>query len=474
MINFSKAGILLIIQIFCYSLYGQNVEISGNAPAYRGERIEFFLLPNPVIHIDEPVGECFVDNKGNFFCELNIEKTCRVYVPLGIYRGYFYIIPGNRYVLSIPPPKKKTIEQELNPYFREIVIHLGIINEDKMGLNYLVQQFDDLFYPLLNDAAINAYMHKTSDYDSLIIKLNSLDDRITVPFYNNYKKYNIELLKMVSSGFSTKQRKLFSSAGLSLDYNNPSCIALVNQVFNNYFSELARTKDGRRIYTYINRDRNYFSLLELVKDDLSASNDSLPELVILKSIHEGFYQERFSNKGLFEILDSLRVSTKIYAHKIYAKQIREDVTRLMKGFPAPDFALENTADSITELSKLKGKYVYLGFCSARSYPCMKQFRLLNELLKKFKKDLAIIIVMADNDISIVKKFAQDYGFEGIVLIAGTRDDILKQYKIKSYPTYYLIDPDGIFLLSSVPTPEENFESVFRKILDIQYLVPSAR
>lgn len=464
MIKFRKAGILLIIQILCFSLYGQNVEISGNAPAYKGGKIEFFLSPNPIIHIDKPVGECFVNSEGDFFCELSIEKTCRVYVPLGVYRGYFYVIPGNRYDLSLPPPKKKTIEQELNPYFREIIIHLGIRNEDKTGLNYLVKKFDDLFYPLLNDAAINAYIHKTSDYNSVIDKLNNLDDSTAVPFYYNYKKYNIELLKIISSGFSTKQRKLFSSAGLSLDYNNPSCVALIDQVFNNYFSNLARTKEGKWIYTYINRDRSYFSLLKLVKNDLLASNDSLPELVILKSIFEGFYLEKFSNRGLFEILDSLQVSTKIVAHRIIAKQIREDVTRLMKGFPAPDFALENTADSITELNAFIGKYVYLGFCSARSYPCMRQFRLLNELLKKFNENLAIVIVMVDNDISVVKNFAQDYGFEGIVLIAGTRNDLLKQYKIKSYPTYYLIDPDGIFLLSSVPTPEGNFESIFQNIL----------
>jgi len=464
MIKFRKAGILLIIQAFCFSLYGQNVKISGNAPAYKGEKIEFFLSPNPVIHVDEPAGKCFVDSEGDFFCELNIEKTCKVHVPLEIYRGYFYAIPGNQYDLSLPPPKKKTIEQELNPYFKENIIHLGILNEDNTGLNYLVQQFDNLFYPMLNDAAINAYIHKASDYNSLIDKLNNLDDSTAVPFYYCYKEYNIELLKIISSGFSKEHKKLFSSAGLSLDYNNPSCVALINQVFNNYFSNLARTKEGKNIYTYINRDRNYFSLLELVKNDLSASNDSLPEFVILKSIFEGFYQEKFSNKGLFEILDSLQVSTKIVAHRIFAKQIREDVTRLIKGFPAPEFALENTADTITELNAFKGKYVYLGFCSARSYPCMKQFRLLNELLKKFKKNLVIVIVMVDNDISVVKKFSQDYGFEGIVLIAGTRNDLLKQYKIKSYPTYYLIDPDGIFLLSSVPTPEENFESVFRNIL----------
>ena len=467
MIKFRKAGILLIIQILCFSLYGQDVTISGNAPAYRGEKIEFFLSPNPVIQIDEPVGECFVDSAGDFFCELCIEKTCRVYVPLGIYRGYFYVIPGNRYDLSLPPPKKKTIEQELNPYFKENLIHMGVLNEDKKGLNFLIQEFDELFYPLLNDAAINAYIHKTSDYNSIIDTLNSLDDSAAVPFYYSYKKYNIELVKIISSGFSKEHKKLFSSAGLSLDYNNPSCVALINQVFNNYFSILARTKEGKRIYTCINRDRDYFSLLELVKNDLSASSDSLPELVILKSIFEGFYQGKFSNTGLFEILDSLRVSTKIVAHRIFAKQIREDVTRLMKGFPAPDFALENTADSITELNALKGKYVYLGFCSARSYPCMRQFRLLNELLKKFKNNLVIVIVMVDNDISVVKKFAKDYGFEGIVLIAGTRNDLLKQYKIKSYPTYYLINPDGNFLLSSAPTPEENFESIFRKILSLE-------
>ena len=464
MIEFRKAGILLIIQILCFSLYGQNVEISGNAPAYAGEKIEFFLSPNPVIHIDEPAGECFVDDEGNFFCELNIEKTCRVFVPLGIYRGFFYAIPGNRYDLSLPPLKKKTGAQELNPYFREIIIHLGVLNEDKMGLNYLVHKFDDLFYPLLEDAAINAYIHKTSDYNSLIDRLNNLDDSTAVPFYDNYKRYNIELLKIISSGFSKEHKKLFSSARLSLDYNNPSCIALINQVFNNYFSNLGRTKEGNKIYTYINRDRNYLSLLEIVKNDLSASNDSLPELVILKSIFEGFYQKKFSNKGLLEILDSLQVSTKIFEHRIFAKQIREDVTRLMKGFPAPDFTLENSADSITELNALKGKYVYLCFCSTRSYPCMNHFIMLGDLLKKFNEKLAIVIVMADNDNSIVKKFAQDYGFEGIVLIAGTRNDLLKQYKIKAYPTYYLIDPDGNFLLSPAPSPAENFESVFRNIL----------
>ena len=464
MIKFRKAEILLIIQVLCFSLYGQNAEIYGNAPAYKGEKFEFFLSSNPVIHIDEPVGECFVDTAGNFFCELNIEKTCRVYVPLGIFRGYLYVIPGNRYDLSLPPPKNKTIEQELNPYFREFIIHLGILNEDKTGLNYLVKKFDDLFYPMLNDAAINAYIHKTSDYNSLMDKLNSLDDSTAVAFYYNYKKYNTELLKIISSGFSNEHKKLFSSAGLSLDYNNPSCIALTNQVFNNYFSNLARTKEGKKIYTYINRNRNYFNLLELVKNDLSTSNDSLPELVILKSIFEGFYQEKFSNTGLFEILDSLRANTKIVAHRIFAEQIREDVTRLMKGFPAPDFALENTADSITELNALKGKYIYLGFCSARSYPCMKQFRLLNELMKKFSENLTIVIVMADNDISIVKKFAQDYGFEGEVLIAETSKQILKQYKIKSYPTYYLIDREGNLLLSPAPSPEENLESVFMKII----------
>jgi len=73
-IKIRNAGILLIIQVLFFSLYGQNVEISGNAPAYKGEKIEFFLSPNPIIHVDEPVGECLVDSEGDFFCKLNIKK----------------------------------------------------------------------------------------------------------------------------------------------------------------------------------------------------------------------------------------------------------------------------------------------------------------------------------------------------------------------------------------------------------------
>lgn len=464
MIKVRKTGIVLIIQIFCFSLFGQNVKIYGNAPAYAGEEIEFFVSPNPVTRFEESAGKCNVDNNGNFNCELNIKKTCRIDIPLGIYRGYFYARPGNRYELALPLPKKKTEEQKLNPYFSETDIHLGILNEDKKGLNYLVRKFDETFRPLLNVAAIKAYTHKSADYISFIDKLNKLEDSTSNIFYNNYKKYSIKLLQMVSSGYSSKKRNLFSFAGLPLDYNNPSFITLFNQVFHQYFSSLGRSKNGQRIYTDINRTRNYTGLLETVKNDLTFANDSLPELVILKNIYDGFYQEEFSNEGLLAILDSLRSDTKISEHKFFAEQIREEVTRLMKGFPAPGFALPNITDSIIELKTLKGKYVYLCFCSARSYPCMEQISLLSDLLKKYSEKLSIVIVMADSDYSVVKKFAQNYGFEGIVLIAGTRNDLFKQYKIKAYPTYYLIDPDGNFVLSPAPSPIENFESGFRNIL----------
>ena len=46
---------------------------------------------------------------------------------------------------------------------------------------------------------------------------------------------------------------------------------------------------------------------------------------------------------------------------------------------------------------------------------------------------------------------------------GTYPDIIKEYDIRGYPTYFLIDKDGKLLLSPAPSPFENMEL---KLFDI--------
>lgn len=464
-INYRLTIIFILIHLLFASVSAQKkVHVYGNAPSYSGEKITFLIKYNPVINIDSVVGECIIDEEGDFLCNINVKNSRKIIVPLGQFKGYFYGIPGEKYRLSFPPLKKKTYIHEINPFFKEKIIHLSVVNEDNKGLNNLIRTFDNRFYPALNEAAVKAYTHRKTENKSLADTLDKINVNCSIPFYNNYKRYNLELLKIVSEGNSSKQKEMISGGLLPLNYNNPACLELIDQIFNNYFSKLARTEKGKNIYSSVNREKSYSLLLEIVKSDIRYPNDSLAEFIILKNITREFSQDNFSKEGLLEILDSMSADSDIDVHKIYAKQIKENLTRLLRGFPAPDFELENKQGDPVILKNFRGKYVYLGFCSTYSYPCMQQFRILNELMKKYEENLEIIIVMADDDAAKVENFSQNYGFDGTVLTVGKRKGIFEKYKIKAYPTYYLIDRDGDLLLSPSPTPAENFESIFKNIL----------
>jgi hypothetical protein len=45
-----------------------------------------------------------------------------------------------------------------------------------------------------------------------------------------------------------------------------------------------------------------------------------------------------------------------------------------------------------------------------------------------------------------------------------KSEILEDYDIRAYPSYFLIDPEGKLILSPAPGPDKGFEKVFLEIL----------
>jgi hypothetical protein len=43
-------------------------------------------------------------------------------------------------------------------------------------------------------------------------------------------------------------------------------------------------------------------------------------------------------------------------------------------------------------------------------------------------------------------------------------DVLKEYDIRAFPTYFLIGPDGKLILSPAPSPSEDFESELFEVM----------
>jgi thiol-disulfide isomerase/thioredoxin len=147
-----------------------------------------------------------------------------------------------------------------------------------------------------------------------------------------------------------------------------------------------------------------------------------------------------------------------------AENIRQKVTRLLPGFVPSPFELYTVNDELVSLSKFEGKYVYLNFCTTTSYSCLQEFPLLEKIYEKYKDKLEIVTIAVDTDINDLKHFLGQNKYKWTFLHYGNKPDIVKDFDIRAYPTYFLVGPDKRLVISPAQSPNENFEQLFFKLL----------
>jgi thiol-disulfide isomerase/thioredoxin len=239
---------------------------------------------------------------------------------------------------------------------------------------------------------------------------------------------------------------------------------LFNLVYDKYFLFFARSETGNAVFSNISEQKSYTRLKKTLANDAVLTNDSLMELVILKGLHDGFFDDKFSRSALLAVLDSLYKQTKIAEHLIIAENIRSKVTRLLPGFVPSPFELYSSEGKLTSLDDFKGKYVYLNFCTTSSYTCLQEFSLLEKLYEKHKKLLEIVTICVDREESEMKNLLDQTNYSWTFLYYGNKPDIIKDFDIRAYPTYFLIGPDKKLVMSPAPSPKENFEIQLFKLL----------
>lgn len=466
---FNKRLALVISVLFFATLSGKaQVKLYGNAPSYAGEELTFFRYADYVTQTEEVVAKCTVDSLGNFSCDLKIDEITFIYNNLGIYRAYLFVEPKTDYELVLPEYEPKSEQQRLNPYFRANDLHIGIANMKPNDINYLISTFDLAFNQHFDGIVRDAYDGKESTpIDSLKNELEELFAKFNNPFFTSYRNYRYGLLSQLA--LMQQSRSISSNyfENRPILYNNPAYMELFNLLFDKYFLFFARSESGSAALNSATKKRSYSILKKTLAEDKVLANDTLRELVILKGLHDGFFDDRFSRSALLAILDSLYSQSIIPEHILIAENIRSKVTRLLPGFVPAPFELYTIDNKPITLDMFEGKYVYLNFCSTTSYSCLQEFPLLQQLQEKYGKHLEIVTISVDNEIGDLELFLEQTNYEWTFLHYGNKPDIVRDFDIRAFPTYFLIGPDKRLVTSPAPSPKENFEKMFFSLLRSQ-------
>lgn len=463
-----KVFLLLQFLICNWTLRGSTV-IEGTAADYAGVTIELLTYTNQISYTERKLSSAKVSPDGSFSFAIDITEPQLVFAHTGVYMIYMFIEPDTKYNVILPPRSDKQPQEKLNPYFEEKQAHLIIKECVKKGvsiplqqeLNFYIRSFDDYYGPYMAKYALNvATQREEADRDSTITKIETLFPLNENQFYNSYRTYKIGFLQFMS--LKNKSRAISNAyfSNKPILYGNTAYMELFNQVYDKYFVYFGRTSRGRAIYNDINIKKSISGLMKTLDSDNVLKNDTLKELVILKGIHDGFYAADFSREALLIILDSLVAESKVAVHKEIGLQIRSKVTKLLTGYNPPDFKLYDQKEKLKSLSDFKGKYTYIMFCTTQNYACITEFEQVKKLYQKHADKLNVVTILADDNFNESKKFITGKQLPWTFLHYGNTPEVLKEYDVRAFPTYFLISPDGKMAISPAPSPSENFELSF--------------
>lgn len=126
-----------------------------------------------------------------------------------------------------------------------------------------------------------------------------------------------------------------------------------------------------------------------------------------------------------------------------ARKLAENPRRARENF-APDFSFTSLQGEYITLEDLKGKVVLLDFWGTWCPPCVESIPELRNLHKRLSKDgnFVLIGISSDRDDLVWKDFTD----KNRMVWPQYRDEsrkILNAFNIRAYPTYIVIDHEGI-------------------------------
>lgn len=127
--------------------------------------------------------------------------------------------------------------------------------------------------------------------------------------------------------------------------------------------------------------------------------------------------------------------------------------------PAPDFTFENTDGKMVTLSEFRGMFVLLDVWNIYCGPCKKQVPILRELEPKLREMGVEVIGVSCDPQSIKNKWKEsvkNQNMSGIQTIMdnGRQSQFMQDYCIIGFPTFILINPDGMVVNPYMSYPQD--------------------
>jgi thiol-disulfide isomerase/thioredoxin len=455
--NFKKILLLifLISGIFCFA---QNVRIFGKAhPSHKGKAIHLLAYNDLITYTRVRESIDTVAEDGSFELQLQVRKTQVVQLQIENLFGKLYVQPDYVYSVTFPG-----IDSTLDVRGgTETNIDLGIISRDTTELNTLIIDFNRVYNTVFQNAQ-NQFLNKTRVFQKLdTVKLicSWRYKKNKNNYFKSYVEYNIAELNSNAS----RSKAYLSAAFLEnkpVQYDQFEYMAFFNAFFKGYLESYSSGKANENIHHLINTTGQYSNLKAFVKKDPLLANDTLCELVIIKSLWDYYYSPQFDRGQVSAIVEQFFESTRIPEVKRIAGNILQIMNQLSVGSNAPEFwGIDRTGKRVSKADFAK-RYVYLNFFSTKNIESMKEMPKIADLVKKYADKVSFVSICTDDSVKTFKNYLkQNPKYTWTIIqedcrFEGCSTDL---YNVKGLPAFFFINSYGNLAQSPAQSPTQGFE-----------------
>lgn len=280
----------------------------------------------------------------------------------------------------------------------------------------------------------------------LLSKLNNQDDIVDNAENVDIEYYDGSSIKKEKQLITVEQDRHTKDLSLSLSFRFPQY-------------RYGKVQLGNENYLIISESLNHDQSIYLVKDQ--PYFDRLDKKYMIKpsqylKIEDDYVKYSPVSQNNSKI--KLTISPNDLDNKIIP-------TTNQVGMIAPNINGINILDNAKiSLGRYKGKYVFVDFWSTSCAPCIQEFPQIKEVYDKFNKNDIEIIGVADIRGEIdAKKFLNDKEVTWSNIDDKNPLTIINGYSIKSWPTTYLIDPNGKIIATDLRGADLNNKLEMLKI-----------
>ncbi|GET19918.1 TlpA family protein disulfide reductase [Prolixibacter denitrificans] len=450
------AGLSLALQA-----NASEVNINGVAPDYAGKKVTFYYHPDPVLYQDVPLASTTIKEDGSFSLSFSLSRTKQVYCNLDKYQGVLVVEPGQEYQVILPKYVPLTDSQKKSPYFKPIPYWLGLKNRPKTDINFRIREFVEELTHEINQN-VNDIYHDGSQRvaGEIITKLEKAFPDTKSSYFNVTKEYYYAGLEYDASQRNPDAVAMKYFATRPVELGNAKYQELFRTMFTNFLKKKAQSVDFEKVTPLVDSG-NWKGLLDFFTG--KGYDTSFAELAILKGLNDGFYSSFFEKEGVLRTLKHAETEATNAEYRNLAKDITKHLTETMTGSEAPSFSLKNNTGKETALSSFHGRYVYLNFFSTDNNESLQDLKLLKNVQQRFHQVLTVVSVSMGDNFDTAKQLWEKNGYTWPLLDASGNQKLADAYRVKDFPTYYLIGPDEKLLLSPAPAVSRGFQAAFVRV-----------